>query len=97
MKKDYTIKKLSAHPYAQAFVEYVDESNFYLWSYRTLVVEVEDNKITVNGLYSATTRRHIGAFMKEYFNLSYQTAKMLYEDNCILDLSTGEVIDRVDY
>lgn len=94
MKKDYTIKKLSAHPYAQAFVEYVDESNFYLWSYRTLVVEVEDNKITVNGLYSATTRRHIGAFMKEYFNLSYQTAKMLYEDNYTLDLTTGELIDR---
>ena len=94
MKKDYIIKKLSAHPYAQAFVEYVDENNFYLWSYRTLVVEVENNKITVNGLYSATTRRHIGAFMKEYFNLSYQTAKMLYENNYTLDLNTGELIDR---
>jgi hypothetical protein len=84
------IKKLTAHPYAQAFVE-INETGTYLWSYRTLVVEVEDGWVKVNGLYSATTRRHIGAFMKEYCQLTYQTAKMLYEDNYTLNLHTGEV------
>ncbi len=89
------IKKLSAHPYAQAFVE-INETGTYLWSYRTLVVEVEDGWVKVNGLCSATTRRHIEAFMKEYYQLTYQTAKTLYEDGYVLNLHTGEVMSVDD-
>ena len=89
-----TIKKLSKLPYGQAFVEIDDNGNLYLWSYRTLVVKIENNVLTVNGLYSATTRRHISAFMSEYTNADYYTAKNCYLDNYSLDLSTGEVIER---
>ena len=89
------IKKLTAHPYAQAFVE-INETGTYLWSYRTLVVEIEDGWVKVNGLYSATTRRHIGAFMQEYCQLPYQTAKTLYEDGYVLNLHTGEVMSVDD-
>jgi hypothetical protein len=85
------IKKLQAIPYGQCFVEIVDEKNFYLWSYRTLVVKVENNFVTVNGLYSATTRRHIGAFAKEYLNMGYQEIKRLYQENISLDYTTGEI------
>ena len=90
-----TIKKLSKLPYGQAFVEIDDDNNnIYLWSYRTLVVKIENNVLTVNGLYSANTRRHISAFMSEYTNCDYYTAKNCYLDNYSLDLSTGEVIER---
>jgi hypothetical protein len=86
------IKKLSAIPYGNAFVE-IDEDNncIYLWSYRTLVCKLENNWLTVNGLYSMTTRRHIGAFMREYCNSNYQMAKQLYNDGYRLDITTGEV------
>lgn len=88
------IKKLKEIPYGQCFVEVVDNETFYLWSYRTLVAKVEKNWLSVNGLYSMTTRRHIGAFVREYCNLSFQTAKQIYKDNMMLDTTTGEVIER---
>ena len=92
--KNITIKKLSTMPYAQAFVEYIDDENVYLWSYSTLVAEIENGWLTINGLYSATTRRHIGAFMREYVHGgSYQLAKQLYYDRKALDITTGEVAD----
>lgn len=91
--KNITIKKLSAMPYAQAHVEYIDDENVYLWSYNTLVAEITNGWLKINGLYSATTRRHIGAFMCEYVRGSYQLAKQLYYDRKSLDITTGEVVD----
>ena len=92
--KNITIKKMSAMPYAQAHVEYIDAENVYLWSYNTLVAEIENGWLTINGLYSATTRRHIGAFMREYVKGStYQLAKQLYYDRKSLDITTGEIVD----
>lgn len=85
------IKKLKKLPYGQCFVEIVDGKNFYLWSYRTMVAKVEDGWLTVNGLYSMTTRRHIGAFMEEYCNSDFQTAKQLYVDRYMLNIFTGEL------
>lgn len=85
------IKKLSAIPYGNAFVEIVDKNNFYLWSYRTLVCKVENSWLTVNGLYSATTRKHIGAFMREYCKSDYYVAKQIYNDGYRLNIDTGEV------
>ena len=87
------VRKLKEIPYGQCFVEKANENTFYLWSYRTLVAKVENSWLTVKGLYSMTTRKHIGAFMREYCNSTYQTAKQLYEDGLMLDLSTGEVIE----
>ena len=87
------IKKLKEIPYGNAFVEIVDNETYYLWSYRTLVAKVEKNWLSVNGLYSMTTRRHIGAFVREYCNLSFQTAKKLYSDGMMMDIITGEVTE----
>lgn len=92
--KNIEIKKLSDMPYAQAHVEYIDDKNVYLWSYNTLVAEITDGWLKINGLYSATTRRHIGAFMHEYvWGGTYQLAKQLYDDRKTLDITTGEVAD----
>jgi len=87
-----TIKKLKEMPYAQAHVEIANKNTFYLWSYRTLVAKVENCWLTVKGLYSMTTRRHIGAFMREYCFSDFQTAKQLYEDGYMLNIDTGEVV-----
>lgn len=86
-------KKLKEIPYGNAFVEIVDDTTYYLWSYQTLVAKVEKNWLSVNGLYSMTTRRHIGAFVREYCNLSFQTAKKLYSDGMMMDITTGEVTE----
>lgn len=87
------IKKLKAIPYGQCCVEIINDNTFYLWSYRTLVAKVEKSWLTVNGLYSMTTRKHIGAFMREYCKSTYQVAKQLYEDGYMLNIDTGEVVE----
>lgn len=92
-----TIKKLSAMPYAQAHVEIDEAGNIHLFSYVTRVASIIDGWLEVYGLYSQTTRRHIGAFMKEYIEWpngsrgSYQDAKSLYELGCRMLLATGEI------
>ena len=89
------IKKLKSIPYGNACVEIINDNTFYLWSYRTLVAKVEKSWLTINGLYSATTRKHIGAFMREYCKSDYQVAKKLYQDKMMLNIDTGEV-DYID-
>ncbi len=95
-----TIKKLSRMPYAQAHVEIDDEGNTYLFSYVTMVVEITaDGWLTCTGTYSQTTRRHIGAFMREYVEWpngergDYFTAKNAYLGNYRYNINTGEVED----
>ena len=88
------IKKLKALPYGQAFVEIdKDNNSIYLWSYTTLVAKIENDWLTINGLYSMTTRRHIGAFVKEYSGgmVDYQMAKTIYENKERLNVETGEL------
>lgn len=95
-----TIKKLSAMPYAQAHVEIDNNNNIHLFSYVTLVCTItEDGWLTCTGTYSQTTRRHIGAFMREYVEWpngergDYYTAKRCYEGNYRFNIYTGEVED----
>ena len=90
------IKKLKEIPYGNAFVEVIDKDNVYLWSYRTMVAKIEQGWLTINGLYSMTTRKHIGAFMREYCNSDYKMAKQLYYDGYKLDLNTGEVATVIE-
>jgi len=97
MKKNI-IKKLSRMPYAQAHVEIDENGNIYLFSYVTLVIELTaDGWLTCTGTYSQTTRKHIGAFMKEYVEWpngeggDYYTAKHCFEGNYRLNIETGEV------
>ena len=87
-----TTTKLSAMPYAQATVIRMDNGNIILRSYYTDVALIQaDGWLSINGLYSMTTRKHIGAFVKEYANISYQLAKKLFEDKLVYNIYTGEV------
>ena len=87
-------KKLNKMPYAQAKVIITDNGNIMLRSYYTDVAMIRsDGWLTINGLYSATTRRHIGAFVKEYANISYQLAKDLYVKKMAYNIYTGEVVE----
>ena len=87
-----TIKKLTAMPYAQAHIEIDNDNNIHLFSYVTLVATItNDSWLTVYGLHSMTTRKHISAFMREYTNLDYYTAKAAYEGNYRINVKTGEV------
>lgn len=95
-----TIKKLELMPYAQAHVEIDEDGNKYLFSYRTMVIELTaDGWLTCTGTYSRTTIRHIGAFMREYVEWpngergDYFTAKNAYLGNYRLNIETGEVED----
>ena len=59
-----------------------------------------DGWLEIFGLYSATTRKHIGAFVKEYVIFpngthgDYQFAKKIYNDNYRFNIATGEVVER---
>lgn len=91
-----TIKKLTKMPYAQAHVE-IHENAISLFSYVTLVAAIDkDGWLTVYGLHSQTTRKHIGAFCKEYANCDYQTAKQIYNDGYKFNIHTGEVVEIGD-
>lgn len=88
-----TIKKLNAMPYAQAHIEVCENGDSYLFSYTTLVAKIENDFLTVYGLYSQTTRKHIGAYVKEMTDtLDYKAAKAAYEGNYSINYKTGEVI-----
>ena len=87
-------KKLNKMPHAQAKVLIMDNGNIILRSYYTDVAMIcSDGWLTINGLYSATTRRHIGAFVKEYANISYQLAKDLCIKKMAYNIYTGEVVE----
>lgn len=89
-----TIKKLSAMPYAQAHVEICEDGSVYLFSYVTCVAMVDaDGWLTIFGLYSQTTKRHIGCFMAEYVGLDFQAAKMMYANGYKYSLHTGELVE----
>ena len=87
------IRRFSDHPCAQAtIIEYTNGAKT-LVSYSTPVVYVdEEGWLRVNGLYSMTTIKHIGWFMRE-LGFTYQLAKQLYNDRKEMNIYTGEVID----
>lgn len=90
------IRPLKEMPYAQACVRTYDNGMVVLQSYKTDVIYIIDDWMTVTGIYSRTTIRHISAFMKEMsvkygVNLTYQMAKNCWRDNYRMNLTTGEV------
>lgn len=85
-------RKLSDHKYAQAQVVTHNNGSVDLISYKTRVITVDrDGWMEVTGLYSRTTIQHIGWFMKELYNLSYQFAKEAYMRNRRVNVFTGEI------
>lgn len=95
-----TLKKM---PYAQAKVQIIESGinlRCCLISYTTCVAQIIDGGwLLVNGLYSATTRRHLSAFASEYCSTDYSIIKKCYEKNLayniynkiFMDRETGEV------
>ena len=82
---------LKSMPYAQATVIITDE--IVLRSYQTdVIIVTADGWLVCTGTYSATTRRHIGAFMREYGYGDYQLAKKLYKDGMKMNIHTGEIV-----
>lgn len=83
--------KLSTMPYAQATV-FANNGYITLISYETPVAYIcPEGWLHISGLYSMTTRKHIGAFVKEYANITYQLAKRLFDDKLSYNIHTGEV------
>lgn len=85
-----TTRKFNDHVHAQAYIIDRDSGDKELISYTTRVCAVYGDWLVVYGLYSATTRKHIGWFMKE-LGFDYQTAKHLYDNDLMMNIYTGEV------
>ena len=85
--------KLKNHPYAQCSVRVLLDGSVVFTSYNTDVIYIDkDGWLYVNGLYSATTRKHIGYFLDEYApKLFYRDIKMLYYNNLLYNIYTGEL------
>ena len=75
-------------PYAQATIRRSNNC-ITLTSYATDVAEIRDGVLKVFGLYSATTRKHISAFARQ-FGADYQIAKRCYTKNIGYDIATRE-------
>ena len=90
------IRSLKLMPYAKAQTrDYSDigESLRILQSYSTDVIIVEKGKLECSGLYSMTTRKHISAFLREYYpNISFYDVKAIAGTKKKIDVFTGEII-----
>ena len=86
------IIKFADHKAAQTYMVPI-HNGICLVSYTTVVADLQDGWLTIRGLYSMTTRKHIGWFMRE-LGFTYQLAKQLYEDNKSFNIYTGEVVDN---
>lgn len=88
-----TTRKFADHPHANARINYFNDGTISLVSYRTTVLEISpEGWLTVTGLYSMTTIKHIGWFMREVCGLTYQHAKEVYKTGEKFNVYTGEVI-----
>lgn len=83
--------KLTGHKNAQAEV-YISNVRDALWSYNTHVMSIyPDGWVVCFGLYSATTRRHISWFLKEFYPMiTYAQVKAMVEGNYEYNYLTGE-------
>ena len=90
------VRKLIKMPYAQACVrDYADigEDKRVLQSYWTDVIIVQDGYMECTGLYSMTTRKHISAFLWEYYpHITFNMVKAIAVTGDKLDVLTGEVV-----
>lgn len=89
-----TIRKINGHEQAAVKVYEYDDGSCKLVSYSTVVCELDSNGwLVCNGLYSRTTIKHIGWFMRE-LGFNYYLAKFIYNDNAKFNIHTGEFINR---
>lgn len=90
-------ERLEFCQYGSAGKVYTEDGDCILVSYTTSVAGVDHTGYAwCNGTYSATTRKHIGAFAKEY-GLTYHDFKAMYENNVVMNIETGECIPFDEY
>lgn len=87
-----TKRPLKFMPYAQATVIISGKSDIILRSYKTDVIIISDGWMSCTGTYSQTTRRHISAFMKEYYLGDYFLVKFLCQEKVKINIHTGEIL-----
>lgn len=88
------IRKINGHEFAQVKVYEYDNGAMALVSYTTAVIGINpEGWLEVSGLYSRTTIKHIGWFMRE-LGFTYQLAKELYLNNMRFNIHTGEIENR---
>lgn len=87
-----TKRPLKFMPYAQATVIISEKNDITLRSYATDVVIISGGWMSCTGTYSATTRKHISAFMREFNLGDYFLAKKLYQENLKINIHTGEIL-----
>lgn len=87
-----TKRPLKNMPYAQATVIISEKNDIVLRSYATDVIIISDGWMSCTGTYSATTRKHISAFMREFNLGDYFLAKKLYQENIKMNIYTGEIL-----
>ena len=87
------MKKLTAHPHANARV-IIAPVVITLVSYSTAVIDIDSNGwLSCTGLYSMTTRKQIGWFLKEYAPaITFQMVKKCVETNTMINIYTGEIV-----
>lgn len=95
-EKVFVTRKLKNMPYAQAGILEKEKSTDLI-SYATNVCSVDkDGWLTCYWNYSASTRKHIGAFGRE-MGFTYQDAKRCFDKEEAYNIHTGEVLPMADY
>ena len=85
-------RRLKYCPHGQAHVTVDEYGATTLVSYTTEVITIDPQGwLTCSGTYSRTIIKHISAFMREYTNLTYYTAKEAYKNNHTINIYTGEI------
>lgn len=85
-------KRLAYCPYGSAGVNSYNGC-IHLISYTTRVISIDrEGWMECTGTYSATTRKHIGAFLREYApQLNYYDAKRAATENIQINIRTREI------
>lgn len=100
--RDYDVVKtwkMPNHEYAQCKILERRDGALVLQSYNTIVVSItKDGWMDCSGIYSRTTIKHIGWFMKCYGNgCGYYDAKWAWQHDSCVNIYTGEVLTYEEY
>lgn len=92
------IAPLTGHKYASAYTFSDSCGGYGLVSYKTQVLHIDkEGWCVVTGLYSATTSKHIGWFVREFIpHLTYYALKKVCLDNMKINIKTGEIKPLTD-
>ena len=90
------VRTLRKMPYAQAKVrDYADigMDTRILQSYATDVIIVKNGFLECTGLYSMTIRKHISAFLWEYYpDITFRMIKAIAGTEKKLNILTGKIV-----